>query len=60
MPKTNRTSDTPVSVATAHQDHGSSAPKSWPRLVFMALLAGALRHVGSLLVGFAVAWWHHD
>ncbi|MFD9658417.1 hypothetical protein [Streptomyces mirabilis] len=60
MPKTNRTSDTSVPAANAHRDHGAPAIVSWPRLVSTALLAGALRHAGGVLVGLAVAWWHHD
>ncbi|MEH0524800.1 hypothetical protein QBA38_38495 [Streptomyces stelliscabiei] len=59
MPNTNRTSHTPARAA-GHHDPETPAHVSWPRLVSTALLAGALRHAGGILVGLAVAWWHHD
>ncbi|MEV5477869.1 hypothetical protein AB0L66_36880 [Streptomyces sp. NPDC052207] len=53
MPKKNHTPST-----TTYQDH--AAPASWRRLVSAALLTGAARHIGALLVGLAVTWWQHD
>lgn len=53
MPKRNRTAST-----TPHEQH--AAPASWRRLVSTALLTGAVRHIGALLVGLAVTWWQHD
>ncbi|MFD4175271.1 hypothetical protein [Streptomyces anulatus] len=50
MPKKNRT------PSTTNQ----AAPGSWGRLVSTALLTGAVRHIGALLAGLAVAWWQHD
>ncbi|MFC9652758.1 hypothetical protein [Streptomyces sp. NPDC056937] len=55
MPKKNRT----PSITPPH-DHGAPAPASWRRLVSVALLTGAARHIGALLVGLAVTWWQHD
>ncbi|MDN3271501.1 hypothetical protein [Streptomyces sp. MA15] len=55
MPKKNRTTST-----TPHQDCVVPAPASWRRLISVALLTGAIRHIGALLTGLAVAWWHHD
>ncbi|MFD5794914.1 hypothetical protein ACFWIO_15470 [Streptomyces diastatochromogenes] len=56
MPKKNRTPST-----TPPHDHGAApAPASWRRLVSVALLAGAVRHIGALLAGLAVTWWQHD
>ncbi|MFK0025700.1 hypothetical protein [Streptomyces sp. NPDC090798] len=49
MPKKNR---------TPYQDHAASA--SWRHLVSAALLTGAARHIGAILVGLAVTWWQHD
>ncbi|MFJ4473123.1 hypothetical protein ACIP2X_37305 [Streptomyces sp. NPDC089424] len=46
--------------ATPHQDPVTDAPASWRRLVSMALLTGAVRHIGALLAGLAVTWWQHD
>ncbi|MFC8034584.1 hypothetical protein ACFT1B_18425 [Streptomyces griseoincarnatus] len=53
MPKKNRT-------PSAHQGRGAPAPVSWRRLVSVALLTGAVRHIGALLTGLAVTWWQHD
>ncbi|MFF1566879.1 hypothetical protein ACFVY1_25700 [Streptomyces sp. NPDC058293] len=58
MTKTNRAHASTSNTSTRH--HGMPAPMSWPRLAATALFAGAARHVGSLLAGLAVAWWHHD
>ncbi|WP_406448713.1 hypothetical protein OH768_54040 [Streptomyces sp. NBC_01622] len=61
MKKTNRAhASTPDTTARRQREHGMPAAVSWPRLVSMGVLAGAARHAGSLLVGLAVAWWHHD
>lgn len=43
-----------------HPDSAAPATAAWPRLLSMALLTGAGRHAGSVLAGFAMAWWHHD
>ncbi|MFD8154482.1 hypothetical protein ACFW20_30155 [Streptomyces nigra] len=53
MPKKNRTPST-------HQDRVAPAPVSWRRLVSVALLTGAVRYIGALLMGLAVTWWQHD
>ncbi|WP_326756869.1 hypothetical protein OH738_40175 [Streptomyces hirsutus] len=55
MPKKNRTPST-----TPHQDHVRPDLVSWQRLVSVALLTGAVRHIGVLLAGLAVTWWQHD
>ncbi|MEU7363348.1 MULTISPECIES: hypothetical protein [Streptomyces] len=55
MSKKNRTAST-----TSHQDHAAPHPVSWRRLISAALVTGAARHIGALLAGLAVAWWHHD
>ncbi|MBP2056590.1 uncharacterized protein YjeT (DUF2065 family) [Streptomyces griseochromogenes] len=55
MTKKNRTPST-----TPPHDHGALAPASWRRLVSVELLAGAVRHIGALLAGFAVSWWQRD
>ncbi|GEC10560.1 hypothetical protein SSP24_82150 [Streptomyces spinoverrucosus] len=55
MPKKNRTSST-----TPHQNHVTPDPVSWRRLVSIALLTGAVRHIGALLADLAVTWWQHD
>ncbi|MEW2436013.1 hypothetical protein AB0952_17940 [Streptomyces caniferus] len=55
MPKKNRTSST-----TPHQGDVTPAPASWWRLVSVALVTGAARHIGGLLAGLAVTWWQHD
>ncbi|MFD0228066.1 hypothetical protein ACWGPD_10115 [Streptomyces hirsutus] len=55
MPKKN-----PVPSTIPHRDHAVPAPASWRRLVSVALLTGAVRHIGALLTGLAVTWWHHD
>ncbi|WP_158239546.1 hypothetical protein [Streptomyces carminius] len=54
MPK-NRTPST-----APQQDEKTPAPASWRRLVSVALLTGAVRHIGALLTGLAMAWWQHD
>ncbi|MFG2785744.1 hypothetical protein ACGFY7_48995 [Streptomyces prunicolor] len=55
MSKKNRTPST-----TTHPDPVAPAPVSWRRLVSVALLTGAFRHIGALLASFAVTWWQHD
>ncbi|WP_406350879.1 hypothetical protein OHB56_40910 [Streptomyces sp. NBC_01635] len=55
MSKKNRTPST-----TPHQNHVAPTPASWRRLVSVALLTGAVRHIGGLLAGLAVTWWQHD
>ncbi|MDX5570208.1 hypothetical protein PYK79_52570 [Streptomyces sp. ID05-04B] len=55
MPEKNR-----IPSTTPHQDQAGPAPTSWRRLVSVALLTGAVRHIGALLAGLAVTWWHHD
>ncbi|WP_158075176.1 hypothetical protein [Streptomyces sp. CB02400] len=55
MPKKNRTPST-----IPRQDHEVPAPVSWRRLISVALLTGAVRHLGTLLAGLAVTWWQHD
>ncbi|CAL9338726.1 hypothetical protein SUDANB176_00221 [Streptomyces sp. enrichment culture] len=55
MPKKNRTPST-----TPRQDEEEPAPVSWRRLVSVALLTGAVRHIGALLAGLAVTRWQHD
>ncbi|MFF3547508.1 hypothetical protein ACFYXD_37465 [Streptomyces platensis] len=55
MPMKNRTPST-----TPRPDHAAPAPASWRRLISAALLTGAARHIGALLAGLAVTWWHHD
>ncbi|MEV0965485.1 hypothetical protein AB0J25_23380 [Streptomyces sp. NPDC049910] len=55
MSKKNRTSS-----ATTHRGNVIPAPASWRRLVSVALVTGAARHIGALLAGFAVIWWQHD
>ncbi|KOV52055.1 hypothetical protein ADL00_38485 [Streptomyces sp. AS58] len=59
MPKKNHTPHGPV-PADVDRDHDATAATSWPRLVSTALLTGALRQMGGILVGVALAWWHHD
>ncbi|NUK82562.1 hypothetical protein HRW23_35510 [Streptomyces lunaelactis] len=49
MPKKNR-----IPSTTSHQDHVRADPVSWRRLVSVALLTGAVRHIGALLAGLAV------
>ncbi|WP_176741584.1 hypothetical protein [Streptomyces sp. LUP30] len=39
---------------TPHQEHVT------PGLVSVALLTGAVRHIGAVLIGLAVTWWQHD
>jgi hypothetical protein len=55
MPKKSRTRST-----TPHPDDVPPDFSSWRRLVSVALLTGAVRHLGALLAGRAVAWWQHD
>ncbi|WP_158086581.1 hypothetical protein [Streptomyces phaeoluteigriseus] len=54
MAKKNRT------PSTHHQDHVAPTPVSWRHHISVALLIGAVRHIGTLLAGLAVAWWRHD
>ncbi|GHD35569.1 hypothetical protein GCM10010313_83040 [Streptomyces violarus] len=44
----------------SHEDHTDTTPASWRGLLSVALLTGALRHIGGLLAGLAVTWWQHD
>ncbi|MGW4759528.1 hypothetical protein [Streptomyces chartreusis] len=61
MPTPNRArASTPQPTTLRYRDRDVPADVPWPRLVFTGLLADAARHVGSLLVGLGVAWWHHD
>ncbi|MCL7382536.1 hypothetical protein [Streptomyces sp. 35G-GA-8] len=55
MSKKNRTAS-----AISQPGDVTPAPASWRRLVSVALVTGAARHVGALLVGLAVTWWQHD
>ncbi|MBC7274004.1 MAG: hypothetical protein H5T76_35760 [Streptomyces sp.] len=55
MPKKNRTCST-----NPHQGDVTCAPASWWRLVSEALVTGAARHIGALLAGLVVTWWHDD
>ncbi|MYX99854.1 hypothetical protein GT045_34905 [Streptomyces sp. SID486] len=55
MLKKNRTSS-----ATPHQADVTLTPAPWWRLVSVALVTGAARHIGALLAGLAVTWWQHD
>ncbi|MFE5687094.1 hypothetical protein [Streptomyces sp. NPDC056512] len=59
MTKTNRVHASISTTSTRYWGHGMPTAMSWPRLAATALFAGAARHVGSLLAGLAVAWWHH-
>ncbi|MER5914984.1 hypothetical protein ABT124_32105 [Streptomyces sp. NPDC001982] len=54
MAKKNRT------PSTQYQHHVAPTPVSWRHRLSVALLTGAVRHIGALLVGLAVAWWRHD
>jgi hypothetical protein len=45
---------------TPRQDEVVPALASWGRLVSVALLTGAVRHIGGLLASLAVTWWQHD
>ncbi|MFF3359382.1 hypothetical protein ACFYWN_44010 [Streptomyces sp. NPDC002917] len=60
MPKNRVSSFTLNANPAPPQGHAAPAPVSWRRLVSMGLLTGATRHIGSLLVGLALAWWHRD
>ncbi|WP_159042938.1 hypothetical protein [Streptomyces ardesiacus] len=55
MSKKNRTSS-----VIPHQGDVTPAPVSWRRLVSVAVITGAARHIGALLAGLAVTWWQHD
>ncbi|CAM5344422.1 hypothetical protein [Streptomyces griseomycini] len=55
MSKKNRTSS-----ATPSQSDLAPAPAPWWRLVSVALVTGAARHIGALLAGLAVTWRQHD
>ncbi|MFD5670696.1 hypothetical protein ACFXDD_36590 [Streptomyces anthocyanicus] len=55
MSKKNHTSST-----IPNQGDMTPAPASWWRLVSLALVTGAARHIGALLAGLAVTWWQHD
>jgi hypothetical protein len=49
-----------ASSANPRQGDVKPAPASWRRLVSVALVTGAARHIGALLAGLAVTWWRHD
>ncbi|WP_411139308.1 hypothetical protein [Streptomyces sp. C10] len=49
-----------TSSAIPSQGDVAPAPASWWRLVSVALVTGAARHIGALLAGLAVTWWQHD
>ncbi|MGW1008290.1 hypothetical protein [Streptomyces sp. NPDC002520] len=55
MSKKNRTF-----LTIPYQGDGKPAPAPWWRLVSLALVTGATRHIGALLAGLAVTWWQHD
>jgi hypothetical protein len=61
MPTPNRAhASTPRPTAVCLHGHAVPAPLPSSRVVSTGLLAGAARHVGSLLVGLVMAWWQHD